>query len=115
MLHRDHASTVRESAWTLRSTFAAVRAYKFLDDAQRAPFTATPWALGEWVEATSAIVCHEGVHGCRAADVSYWLAATMWELELDGQIVDTRHKVVGSRGRLLGPVAGYEDSGARVG
>ena len=93
---------------TSRSTFATVRAYKFLDDAQRAPFTATPWALGEWVEATGAIVCHEGVHGCRATDVSYWLGATMWELELDGHIVDTRHKVVGSRGRVVRPVTGYE-------
>jgi hypothetical protein len=85
-----------------------MRAYKFLDAAGRAPFTATPWTTGEWVESASARPCREGVHACRPADVAHWLAATMWEVELDGEIVESRHKVVASRGRIIAAVDGYE-------
>ena len=56
-------------------------------------------------------MCREGVHGCRAPDVAYWLADALWEVELDGDVVDTRHKVVGSRGRL---VRAFEDYPAAV-
>ena len=45
--------------------------------ARRAPFTATPWTPGKWVETASARPCREGVHACRAADVAHWLAPTM--------------------------------------
>jgi hypothetical protein len=82
-------------------------AYKFLDSESRAPFTGTPWSSGEWVEAPGAVPCHEGVHACRASEVSYWLDAALWQVELDGEIVVTRHKVVGSRGRLVQLVEGY--------
>ncbi len=92
-----------------------VRAYKFLDAGQCSPFTATPWRAGEWVDAGSAQPCHVGVHGCLAADVSWWLAATMWEIELDGEVVATRHKVVGPRGRLVRPVAGYDTAVRELG
>ena len=84
-----------------------MRAFKFLDAQGRAPFTAAPWAPGEWVEAAGAHPCREGVHGFRAPDVAYWLADALWEIELDGDIVDTRHKVVGSRGRLVRPIEEY--------
>ena len=84
-----------------------MRAYKFLDADGRAPFTATPWTPGEWVDTMAAIPCHEGVHACRAGDVAHWLAESLWEVELDGETVDSRHKVVGSRGRLVAPVREY--------
>jgi hypothetical protein len=84
-----------------------MRAYKFLDAAGRAPFTGTPWTLGQRMEATAAVPCHEGVHGCRAADVAHWFADSMWELELDGEIVDSHHKVVSSRGSLVRLLDGY--------
>jgi hypothetical protein len=84
-----------------------MRAYKFLDADGRAPFTATPWTPDRWVEVTSAIPCHQGVHACRPGDVAHWLADTLWEVELDGEIVDSRHKVVGTRGRLVAPVREY--------
>jgi hypothetical protein len=83
-------------------------AYKFLDAAGRSPFTATRWLPGEWVEANTVEPCRVGVHACRAADVAHWLAASMWEVELAGEIVETRHKLVASRGRIVGPVEGYE-------
>ena len=81
--------------------------YKFLDADGRAPFTGTPWTPGEWVETATAVPCREGVHGCRAADVAHWFADSLWELELDGEIVDSHHKVVGSRGSLVRRVEGY--------
>jgi hypothetical protein len=85
-----------------------MRAYKFLDAHGRAPFTGVPWVPGEWVETATVTMCREGVHGCTAADVSHWLAATMWEVELDGDIVESRHKVAASRGRLVRRVDDYE-------
>jgi hypothetical protein len=87
-----------------------MRAFKFLDADQRAPFTGTYWAAGEWVEAAGAHPCREGVHGCHAADVSYWLADSLWEIELDGDVVETRHKVVGARGRLVRRIDDYADA-----
>jgi hypothetical protein len=84
-----------------------MRAYKFLDADGCAPFTAFPWPQAEWVEASGAAPCRMGVHGCAPADLSHWLAGTLWEIELDGQVVQTRHKVVGSRGRLVREVDGY--------
>jgi hypothetical protein len=84
-----------------------MRAYKFLDEDGLAPFTAFPWTPGEWVEAAGPAPCRAGVHGCTPGDLSHWLAASLWEVELDGDIVWTRHKVVGSRGRLVREVEGY--------
>ena len=84
-----------------------MRGYKFLNAEGRAPFTATPWTPGRWVESTNAQPCREGVHACRAADLAHWLADSLWEVELDGEIVESRHKVVGSRGRLVRAVDEY--------
>ena len=91
----------------MSTTVAVMRAYKFLDADGCAPFTAFLWTPGEWVEASGAEPCRVGVHGCPSADLSHWLAASLWEIELDGPIVQTRHKVVGSRGRLVREIAGY--------
>jgi len=86
---------------------AVVRAYKFLDEHGRAPFTATPWRAGEWVEAARAEPCHQGVHACRPTDLAHWLAATLWEVELDEPFGESRHKIVAARGRLVAPVDHY--------
>jgi hypothetical protein len=90
-----------------RTTVRSMRAYKFLDADGCAPFTAFPWTPGEWVVSSGAAACRMGVHGCGPADLAHWLAASLWEVELDGEIVQTRHKVVGSRGRLVREVDGY--------
>jgi hypothetical protein len=87
-----------------------VRAYKFLDEDGRAPFTGVAWPVGEWLDAGAAVPCHDGLHACRADDVSRWIAAAMWHVELDGDVADTAHKVVATRGRLIGPVEGYDDA-----
>jgi hypothetical protein len=85
-----------------------VRAYKFFDAQGRSPYTGVSWpSPGAWVEAASVRQCRDGVHGCRPADLSWWLAAQLWEIELDGDIVEARHKVVARRGRLVRRVDEY--------
>jgi hypothetical protein len=83
-------------------------AFKFLDTEGRAPFTGALWRPGDWVESSAVQPCHEGVHACRAEDVAIWIAPSMWHVELDGEIVETRHKIVAQRGRLVAPVDGYD-------
>jgi len=83
-------------------------AYKFLDAEGRAPFTGVSWEVGEWVEAIAADPCHAGVHACASGDVAIWIAASMWHVELEGEIVEALHKLVASRGRITGPVEGYD-------
>jgi hypothetical protein len=92
-----------------------MRAYKFLDAGGRAPFTLTPWPPGEWVEAAAAVPCREGVHACRSADLSYWLAPALWEIELEEPVVATRHKVTARRGRLLARVDAYPAAAHQLG
>lgn len=85
-----------------------MRAYKFLDAHGKGPFTGFAWVPGRWVEAAGAAPCDDGVHGCTVDDLSHWLSASLWELELDGAVVHSRHKVVGSRGRLVRRIDDYE-------
>jgi hypothetical protein len=92
-----------------------MRAYKFLDAAGRAPFTLTPWTVGVWVETASAVPCRQGVHACRPADLSYWLAPCLWEVELDEPVVETRHKLTARRGRLLAQVDAYPAAAEELG
>jgi hypothetical protein len=81
----------------------AVIAYKFLDGAGRGVFSGFRWTeqpAGTWVETPAAVPCREGVHGCRPADLAWWLNEELWEVELDGDVVDAGRKVVARRGRL---------------
>jgi hypothetical protein len=84
-----------------------MRAYKFLDRDGRSPFTGTSWDPGVWVEAAAARPCFEGIHACEADALSYWLAPSLWEIELDGVIERTEHKVTATRARLGAEVSGY--------
>jgi hypothetical protein len=84
-----------------------VRAFKFLGADGCAPFTRTPWRPGEWIETGSAKPCHVGVHGCLPGDLAYWVADELWEVELDGEIVPSRHKLAGTRGRLVQRIDAY--------
>jgi hypothetical protein len=78
-----------------------VIAYKFLDPGGLAPFTGFRWRIDEWVDASSIEPCRSGVHALRPRDLPFWLAAELWEIELDGDVVTQGRKVVAQRGRLL--------------
>jgi hypothetical protein len=77
-----------------------VIAYKFLDAGRVAPFTRFRWPEDEWVSADRVAPCEAGVHACRVRDLPIWLDDELWEIELDGDVVEYPRKVVASRGRL---------------
>ena len=88
-------------------------AYKFLQPDGTSLFTAFRWAIpdgrpGPWVEAR-VDPCRSGVHACRAADLPAWIGRILFEIELDGEIVEGRSKVVASRGRLLRRLESWDD------
>lgn len=88
-------------------------AYKFLRTDGTGVFTRFPWPLpdgapGEWVEAPI-LACHTGVHACRARDLPLWVGRELYEIELDGEIVGERTKVVASRGRLTRRIHAWDD------
>jgi len=80
-----------------------VIAYKFLDGEGRGLFSGFRWTgrpSCEWIETAGVVACREGVHGCRPGDLAWWVNDELWELELDGDVVDAGRKVVARRGRL---------------
>ncbi len=49
------------------------------------------------------------MHACRPAELPLWVAPVLYEIELDGDIVEQRWKVVASRGRLLRRIDRWDD------
>ena len=76
-------------------------AYKVLDAGAVAPFTRFAWPEGEWVDAQAVEPCRSGIHACRARDLPFWLGPELWEIELDGDVVQQERKVAARRGRLV--------------
>ena len=88
-------------------------AYKFLQPDGTSTFTGFRWALpnggpGPWVDAR-VDPCRSGIHACRAADLPLWIGRTLYEVELEGEVVELRSKLVASRGRLLRRVEAWND------
>jgi hypothetical protein len=93
-----------------------VIAYKFLRPDGTSLFTRFAWPLpdgepGAWVHADPD-PCRSGVHACRPADLPYWAGRDLYEVELDGAIVEHPTKVVAERGRLLRRIEAW-DAGVR--
>jgi hypothetical protein len=92
-----------------------VLAFKFLDRQGRTLIRAVRWPLpngdgpGAWLEAAAARPCREGIHACRPRDLAYWVHHELWEIELDGGIVEAERKVVAQRGRLLRRIGAWSD------
>lgn len=84
--------------------------YKFLSSMGTTAHTGAQWREGEWVESSSVRPCFSGVHACRVEDLGWWLGYDLWEIELDGDIQMSRHKVVGRRGRLVRCIANYREA-----
>jgi hypothetical protein len=92
-----------------------VIAYKFLGDDRVAPFTRFQWPKAEWVEAEAVEAeaveaCRSGVHACRPRQLPYWLGRELWEIELDGEIVEHQRKVIARRGRLVRQIPEWNDA-----
>ena len=84
-------------------------AYKCLRAGAVGPFSGFRWpqpadgAPGPWV-ASEPSRCASGIHACTAEQLPYWLNWELWQVELDGPIVEGETKLVAPRGRLLGRV-----------
>jgi hypothetical protein len=92
---------------------ALVNAFKFLRPDGTSVFTGFRWPLpnggpGAWVDA-SVDPCKSGIHACRLSDLPLWVGRTLYEIELDGEVVEERSKVVASRGRLLQRIEAWDD------
>jgi hypothetical protein len=88
-------------------------AYKFLRPDGRSVFTSFAWPLpadgpGAWVEAPIE-PCRSGIHACRTGDVPYWAGRVLYEIELDGEILEESEKVTASRGRLVRRIGAWEE------
>jgi hypothetical protein len=89
-------------------------AYKFLRRDGSSVFSGFRWPLpdggpGAWVGA-AVDPCRSGIHACRPAGLPYWIGRSLYEVELAGDIVEERTKLVGSRARLLRRVTAWNDS-----
>jgi hypothetical protein len=92
---------------------APVIAYKFLRPDGRSPFSGFRWHLpngepSEWVDARVE-PCRSGIHACRVSDLPLWVGRTLYEIELEGEVVEERSKVVASRGRLVRRIDAWDD------
>ena len=88
-------------------------AHKFLRPDGTGVFTGFSWPLpnggpGEWVQADVA-PCRSGIHACRPEHLPLWAGHVLYEVELDGEIVEERTKVVASRARLIRRIETWDD------
>jgi hypothetical protein len=91
-----------------------VIAYKFLRQDGSSVFTGFGWPLpnggpGSWVEA-DVEPCRSGIHACRPEHLPLWAGQVLYEVELDGEIVDDRTKVIAGRARLTRRIDAWEES-----
>jgi hypothetical protein len=91
-----------------------VIAYKFLHPDGTSIFTGFSWPIeeggpGAWVEA-EIDPCRSGIHACRPEHLPLWAGQTLYELELDGDIVEDGMKLIASRARVTRRVEAWEES-----
>jgi len=77
-----------------------VIAYKFLAAGAVGPFSGFRWTPGRWVEAAREQEGF-GIHACRPADLSWWIHAELWRVELEGPVRERATQIEARRGRLV--------------
>jgi hypothetical protein len=89
-------------------------AYKFLRPGAVGPFSGFAWPAGRWVTAGEApAACRTGVHGCRLADLPWWLAEELWVAEFADPVTGADRKIVARRARLGERVGAWDDDASR--
>jgi hypothetical protein len=85
-----------------------VIAYKFLRTGAIGPFSGIQWKRGEWIEAVRS---REGwgIHACRLEDLSWWINAELWRVELEGRVYERATQIEADRGRLLNRIADWNE------
>jgi hypothetical protein len=86
-----------------------VNAYKFLDRGRVAPFSGFRWPVRAWVDGGRVEPCRAGIHACRVHDLPVWIGDELWEVELDGEIIERERQVIAQRGRLVRQVDEWTD------
>jgi hypothetical protein len=78
-------------------------AYKFLREGSVGRFSEARWPTpGEWLEAKGPLeTCVNGIHACSTQALAYWFDDELWQVELDGDIIDEGTVLVARRGRLI--------------
>lgn len=89
-----------------------MKAWKLLNERSTTPFSDFVWPTpdgespGAWVEANGPVVpCRSGIHACTTGDLSWWLSANLWEIELDGPVIRADRQVVAPRGRITAAIS----------
>ncbi len=89
-------------------------AYKFLRPDATSIFTAFGWPLpdggqpGGWIDA-AVDPCRSGIHACRPSELPLWIGQALYQIELAGEIIEQRWKLVASRGRLVRRIERWND------
>ena len=90
-------------------------AYKFLRAGRTGPFSGAEWPeVGEVAASGPLEACRNGVHACRVDDLAYWLDDELWQVELLGEIVEERLKLLARRGRLVRRIDAWDDGTRRA-
>jgi hypothetical protein len=90
-----------------------MQAYKFLAAGSRGPFSGFAWTPGAWAEAEGPLdPCRNGVHALPADALAPWLDEELWEVELDGDVVEATGLLVGRRARLVARVDEWDGQAA---
>ncbi len=95
-----------------------MRAHKFLAGGAAGRFSGFAWPCpeggtpGDWVDGGAIDVCASGVHACRVPDLLDWLDDELWEIELDGAVVEGDSMIVAERGRLVARVEAWDEDAA---
>jgi hypothetical protein len=91
-------------------------AYKFLADTGVGRFSEAKWPLpedgkpGAWLSAGGPISpCVRGIHASRVEKLPYWLDRELFQIELDGSLLETESALVAERGRLVRRVEAWND------
>lgn len=90
-------------------------AYKFLRADGTTVFSGFRWPMpqggrpGAWLEAAP-VPCRSGIHACRPVDLPLWAGPVLYEVELGGDVVEDRSKVVAARGRIVRRIDEWDDA-----
>lgn len=90
-------------------------AHKFLSPGGVGLFSDFTWPSPKvWVESSQSVEnCVHGIHALRREHLLEWIDDELWEVELDGKILESGGMLVAERGRLIQRVESWDEDAAR--